>query len=86
MHAWTSFYAPCVFEFLGKDVALAYAALPQQGAKGARGFALRSKARAGRLLLGTTMLRLPSPVLEAWLRVGAGPLPAHAPRLGGSHS
>jgi hypothetical protein len=86
LHAWTSFYPSCAFEFLGKDAALAYASLPQQGAPRARAFGLRSKVRAGRLLLGTAMLRLPSPVVDAWLRVGASRSPAQAHRVEGVRS
>lgn len=71
LHVWSAYYDSCMFEYMGKECALAYRALPLPPENGGSGLAARIAAR--RLLLGSMWMRLPKPLLNVWLRMGATP-------------
>lgn len=71
LHAWSAYYAPCIFEFIGKDEAFAYEALPKTGPAEPRRRGILAKARGAGLLWGSMFMRLPRPVVAVWIRIGS---------------
>ena len=68
LHTWAQHYDSCVFEFIGKDDALAYQALRSNGSAIS---GLVTQINARKLLLGSMWMRFPKSLLERWLRNGA---------------
>lgn len=74
LHTWTPFYGGCLFEFLGKDDALAYLALRAKDPGGDLVSGFRAKLRSRWITMGSYWMRLPKSVQETWLRLGSAGL------------
>jgi hypothetical protein len=65
LHTWSAFYAACIFEFFGRDEALAFHSINKRSSG-----AIRKLVRTALLQAGSIKLRLPQWLLDWWVRFG----------------